>query len=348
MRGRWRRRVSSQPLVNEVVGEVKKPLYVLMGAVGCLLLIACLNLSNLLVARAAARRKEIAIRTALGSSRARLCREQLTESLLICVAGGAVGLVLAVWATRWLTTRWVDMPRAEAVHPDGVVVAFAMGITLVTGILSGLLPAISATSSSVLSALQDASRASAAAFARDAAQDAADSRDCVDGGSAGVRRAALQELSAAAVGRPGMPDRQRADDEVFSFAGRSMRSRSRLWPFTQGFSRRCARLPGVEAAGLTNVVPGDGYYGDTGNRVSRNILHCRPACTSSRCYRTADPGYFAAMGIPLIKGRVFTEDERGMTNDKYIVINQQFAREFFFERRADWEAREGQLGERSG
>lgn len=148
--------VGSQPLVNDVVGDAT-PLLVLMGAVGCLLLIACLNLSNLLVARAAARRREIAIRMALGSSRMRLCREQLTESLLICVAGGALGMALALLATRWLVTQW-QVPRAEAVHPDLVVTDFAIGITLLTGILSGLLSAISATGRGVLSALLDSSR----------------------------------------------------------------------------------------------------------------------------------------------------------------------------------------------
>jgi predicted permease len=319
--------VSSQPLVNEVVGEVKKPLYVLMGAVGCLLLIACLNLSNLLVARAAARRKEIAIRTALGSSRARLCREQLTESLLICVAGGAVGLVLAVWATRWLTTRWVDMPRAEAVHPDGVVVAFAVGITLVTGIFSGLLPAISATSSSVLSALQDASRAIGGSLARATLRKtlltAEIALTVVLLVCAGLLFKSFLRLRSVELGC-------RTDNVLtmkFFLRRPKYEKTEKIAAFHTEFLEKVRGLPGVEAAGLTNVVPGDGYYGDTPIEFPEHPP-LPPGVHQFAIYRTADPGYFAGMGIPLIKGRVFTEDMR-LTNGKYIVINQQFAREFF-------------------
>ena len=320
--------VSSQPLVNEVVGEVKKPLYVLMGAVGCLLLIACLNLSNLLVARSAARRKEIAIRTALGSSRARLCREQLTESLLICVAGGAVGMVMAVWATRWLTTRWVDLPRAEAVHPDDVVVAFAIGITLLTGILAGLLPAISATGSSVLAALQDASRSiggsASRASLRKALLTAEIALTVILLVCAGLLFKSFLRLRSADLGC-------RTDNTLTMkyFLRRPKYAQpEQIVAFHTGLLEKVRALPGVESAGLTNVVPGDGFYGDMGIKFPEHPP-LPPGVHQQAMYRTADPGYFSAIGIPLIRGRVFTEDERGMTNDKYIVINQQFAREYF-------------------
>src|SRR5437016_1794643 len=143
------------PLLEDIVGEVKTPLYVLLSAVVCLLLIASLNLSNLLVARSAARRREMAIRTALGSSRVCLIRQQLTESLLICLGGGIVGLLFANVGTRWLTTHWDGLPRAYGVHLDSMAVAFALGITATAGVLAGLLPAISASGSNVLSALQE-------------------------------------------------------------------------------------------------------------------------------------------------------------------------------------------------
>ena len=320
--------VTSQPLVNEVVGDVKKPLYILMGAVGCLLLIACLNLSNLLVARSAARRKEIAIRTALGSSRMRLCREQLTESLLICVAGGAVGMVMAVWATRWLTTRWVDMPRVEAVHPDGVVVAFAIGITLLTGILAGLLPAISATGSSVLTALQDASRSiggsASRASLRKVLLTAEIALTVVLLVCAGLLFKSFLRLRSADLGC-------RTDNTLTMkyFLRRPKYAQpEQIVAFHTALLEKVRALPGVEAAGLTNVVPGDGYYGDTGIKFPERPP-LPPGVHQFAIYRTADPGYFSAMGIPLVRGRVFTEDERGMKNDKYVVINQQFAREYF-------------------
>jgi predicted permease len=320
--------VTSQPLVNDVVSDMKTPLYVLMGAVGCLLLIACLNLSNLLVARAAARRREIAIRTALGSSRARLCREQLTESLLICLAGGALGMALATLATRWLTTRWVQMPRAESVHPDALVVVFAVGITLFTGVLSGLLPALTATGGGVLSALQDASRTIGGSASR-----------------ASLRKILLTVEIALTVVllvcggllfksflRLRSTDLGCRTDNVLTMNYFLRRPKyvepAKIEEFHSQLLEKVRSLPGVDAAGLTNVVPGDGYYGDAGVWFPEHPP-LPPHVHQQAIYRTADPGYFSAIGIPLIKGRVFTEDERGMTNDKYIVINQQFVRTYF-------------------
>jgi predicted permease len=320
--------VALQPLVNDVVHDVKTPLYVLMAAVGCLLLIACLNLSNLLVARAAARRKEIAIRTALGSSRMRLCREQLTESLLICITGGALGLLLAMWATRWLTTRWVNMPRADTVHPDGVVVGFAIGITFLTGILSGLLPAMSATGRGVLSALQDASRtiggSASRASLRKTLLTAEIALTVILLVCAGLLFKSFLRLRSADLGC--------RTDNVLTMKYFLRRPKyekpEQIVAFYAGLLEKVRALPGVEAAGLTNVVPGDGQYGDTGISFPEHPP-LAPGVHKFALFRTADPGYFAAMGIALIRGRVFTEDERGMTNDKYIVINQQFVREYF-------------------
>src|SRR6185437_15287521 len=115
---------------------------------------ACLNVSNLLVARSAARRKEVAIRGALGGSRWKLVQEQMTESLLIAVVGRAVGWVLSMSATRWLATPWRDLPRADAIRVDGPVLAFSVAIVLETA----LVPAISSAGKSLLGALQDSAR----------------------------------------------------------------------------------------------------------------------------------------------------------------------------------------------
>ena len=150
--------VVMRPMIEDVVQDAKTPLIVLMCSVGCMLLIACLNVSNLLVARGAARRKEVAIRGALGGSRWKLIQEQMTESLLISIAGGAVGWGLSVLATKWLATHWSDLPRAEAIRADGTVSAFAIGIVLLTALLAGLVPAISSTGKSLLGALQDSAR----------------------------------------------------------------------------------------------------------------------------------------------------------------------------------------------
>ena len=150
--------VWSRPMIDDLVRGVRTQLLVLLCAVGCMLLIACLNVSNLLVARAAARRKEVAIRGSLGGSRLALIREQMTESLLICVAGGGLGLLLSLALTRWLAANWRNLPRADSVHVDAWVFTFAAGLVVITGLLAGLVPAVSSTGKGLLSALQESSR----------------------------------------------------------------------------------------------------------------------------------------------------------------------------------------------
>ena len=117
--------VASRTLLQDLAQDVKKPLLILLWAVACMLLIGCLNVANLLVARSAARQREIAIRSALGARRMALIRLQLVESLLVSIAGGAAGVLLSLAATKWLVSTWKDLPSAQSIHVDGVVLAFA-------------------------------------------------------------------------------------------------------------------------------------------------------------------------------------------------------------------------------
>ena len=148
----------SRPLLEHIVGEIKKPLYVLLAATCCLLLIACLNVANLLVARAAARRKELAIRTALGGGWLRLMRERLMECLLLSAGGGVLGLLLAFAALQWLTRTRHDMSRVESIHIDGVVAAFTVGVIVLCALFSGLIAAFSSSDKRILGALHETSR----------------------------------------------------------------------------------------------------------------------------------------------------------------------------------------------
>jgi predicted lysophospholipase L1 biosynthesis ABC-type transport system permease subunit len=132
-----------RPILDAEVFRLKTGLYAMLAATGCLLLIACLNIANLLVARAATRRKETAVRTALGGSRGRLIREQVIESLVLSIAGGAGGLILAEVALRWLVHTRHDIPRADSIHIDGMVILFTLVVTLLCGLLAGLIPALS-------------------------------------------------------------------------------------------------------------------------------------------------------------------------------------------------------------
>ncbi|HZS99747.1 MAG TPA: ABC transporter permease, partial [Terriglobales bacterium] len=152
------RSANSRPLLDHIVGDFKKPLYVLLEATSCLLLIACLNVANLLVARAEARRNELAIRTALGGGWLRLMRERMIECLVLSAAGGALGLLLAFAALAWLTHTRQDMSRVESIHIDGAVAAFMIGVIVLCALFSGLIAAFSTSDKRILSALHEGSR----------------------------------------------------------------------------------------------------------------------------------------------------------------------------------------------
>jgi hypothetical protein len=150
--------VDGQSMLDDVVNRYRTPLHVLLAATGCVLLIACLNVASLLVARSAARGKEMAIRTALGGGRLRLLRERLMESLLLTAAGGAGGLLLAWGALAWLIHTRQDMNRIEAIRIDGMVVAFTLAVIVLCALFSGLIAALSANSRTLLASLQESSR----------------------------------------------------------------------------------------------------------------------------------------------------------------------------------------------
>ncbi len=148
---------SARTLLDGVVHDAKATLYTLMGATSCVLLIACLNVANLLVARSASRRKEISVRAALGGSRWRLLREQLTESAVLATAGGVLGLLFAWFGTRWLVQVRPEMARANAIQMDGVVLLFGVGVVAGCGLLAGLIPSLSFLRGPLLESLQDSS-----------------------------------------------------------------------------------------------------------------------------------------------------------------------------------------------
>ncbi|MEA2540065.1 MAG: hypothetical protein QOH35_1431 [Acidobacteriaceae bacterium] len=319
--------VRLRPILNDVTLDVKTPLVVLLCAVGCMLLIACLNVSNLLVARSAARRKELAVRGALGGSRLMLIGEQMAESLLICAAGGTLGLLLSFVSTRWLADHWSALPRADAIHLDATVLAFSIGLVFLTAMLSGLLPAISSTGAGIFAGLQESSRSIGGSLSRATLRKTLLTVEIaltvILLVSAGLLFKSFLHLRTANLGC--------ATDHVltmkYGLPEKQYDTREKVVAFHESLLERVRRLPGVRAAGLVSTAPGAGYDGDyvfdLPEHPSNNFQIQNDAIN-----RTVDPGYFNAMQIPLIAGRYFTDQER-LERDHYMIISKKFADQFF-------------------
>jgi predicted permease len=315
-----------RPMIDDLAKNVRTPLLVLLGAVGCMLLIACLNLTNLLVARSATRRREVAVRGALGGSRVVLICEQMTESLLICVAGGGLGLLLSQVSTYWLAAHWRNLPRAEYVHVDGWVVTFTLALVVAAALLAGLVPAISSTGKGLLSGLRDSSRtvggSASRARLRKTMLTAEIALTVVLLISAGLLFKSFLHLRTTDLGC-------RIDHVItmkFGLPEIQYNTRDKVVRFHESLLERLRQLPGVRGAGLVSVPPGAGPSGD---RVF-SILE-RPAPSYSLQYDaialTADPQYFSVMQVPLLRGRVFTEHER-LSNDHYLIVSKQFVDQY--------------------
>ncbi|HEV2115704.1 MAG TPA: ABC transporter permease [Terriglobales bacterium] len=315
-----------RPLIDDIVGDVKSALYMLLAATICMLLIACLNVTNLLTARSAARRRELAIRSALGGGRFRLIREQLMETLILFSAGGAAGLALAYGAVRWLVMTRTDMARAESIHIDGVVVAAVAGLVFVCALFAGLVPVAAGRSENVLAALQECSRSSSAGPAR------ARVRKVLVGAEVAFTLVLL--VSAGLLLKSYI--RMRSSD--LGCATANILSMHFTLPevqygtpvqrvaFFDDLLARVRALPGIEAAGLVRAVPGEGYYGDSGVTIAEHPP-VPPGQEQLAILRWADPGYFATIKIPLLRGRIFGSDQRFDAAHE-IVISREFAREF--------------------
>ena len=315
-----------RPMIDDLAKNVRTPLLVLLGAVGCMLLIACLNVTNLLVARSATRRREVAVRGALGGSRTVLICEQMTESLLICLAGGGLGLLLSLASTEWLAAHWRNLPRAESVHIDGWVLTFTSALVVAAALLAGLVPAISSTGKQLLSGLRDSARTvgggASRAQLRKTMLTAEIALTVVLLISAGLLFKSFLRLRTTDLGC-------RIDHVItikFGLPEIQYDTREKVVRFHESLLERLRRLPGVRGAGLVSVPPGAGPSGD---RVF-SILE-RPAPSYTIQYDatalTADPQYFSVMQIPLLRGRVFTEHER-LSNDHYLIVSKQFVDQY--------------------
>jgi putative ABC transport system permease protein len=320
------RSVAIQPMIDSMIGNVRPALLVLAGTVAFVLLIACANLANLLLARSLSRQKEIAVRQALGATRMQLVRQFLAESVVLAFAGGAVGLLFAQWTTRAiLALGAARIPRGAAIHIDPRVLVFTVALSLITGLLFGVGPAVYATRVDQGGALKEGGRSGEGPMRLGAQQALIVSETAlalVLLVGAGLLAKSLWRLASVDPGfradhvltlQTSLPiARYPEGDEI---------------PFYQRLEERVGALPGVREVGAVNILPlGGNYSCDSFDIEGRPPFP--PGQEPCAEDRSITPGYFAAMGIPLLSGRTFTrQDVEGAR--PVVIINERMASTFW-------------------
>jgi putative ABC transport system permease protein len=311
------------------VGNVRPSLMMLMGACAFVLLIACANVANLLLARAGARQKEMAIRSALGARRLRLVRQLLIESGLLALAGGALGLLLALWGVEALTGLVpVELPFWIDFHIDGLVLCFTIAVSVLTGVLFGIVPALQATRLNLSQSLKDSSRGTAGAGRRRArgllvASEIAFALLLLIG--AGLMMRSFLNLQKT---DPGFnPENVLMVETNFSIREDLRREQSAV-VFDQVI-KRIAALPGVEAVGATSDLPFVGQetwdrYDFTVEGQTLDEYKANPLAN----FQSVNTDYFRAMGMPLVGGRLFTEQD-ATSNASPTIISRQMAERYW-------------------
>jgi len=316
---------------SEMRRNYSTALVVLMGMVGLVLLIACFNVASLLIARAAARRKEVAVRLAMGASRGQLARQLLVESLFLSAAGGAMGLVLSVAIIRGLLSflpadgRLLTL-RAE---PDWRILAFNVGLALLTGLLFGLAPALQAVRVDLLSALKDAAGAVAGSTSsvrlRKSLVTAQVAFSFLLLAGAGLFVKTLANLKQT---NPGFRD----IDNLITFQidpALSGYSLPRLRAFYRQALENIRALPGVKSAGYALVPVLSGIEWDSFMNVEGHQM--KDGENMSAFMNGISPGYWQTMGVPLLEGRDFDDRDEG-DHTVVAIVNRKFARHFFGDR----------------
>jgi len=322
---------TAEPLRDTVVGDVRKALLVLLGAVGLVLLIACANVANLLLARATVRQREIAIRAAIGAGRARIIRQLLTESVLLALAGGVLGLILGYAGVRaLLAINPGNIPRigdsGSAVSLDWTVLLFTFAISVLTGILFGLIPAMNASRTDLNATLKESGSRT--------------------GGSSHHHRIrsilVVTEMSLAIVLLVGAAllirtflalrtvdpgfDAHNVLVMEMSLTGPRFEKTAGVAELVRDAEQRVEALPGVESMASTCCLPLEGGLGLPFSIVGRPLTN--GPYTGGASWRTISPEYFKVFHIPLIRGRLFTDrDDAGSA--PVVLINEGLAKQYW-------------------
>jgi putative ABC transport system permease protein len=315
------------PLREDLAGDYRSALLILMGVVGLVLLIACANVANLLLARASARAKEVAIRTALGAGRWRVFRQLLTESVVLGLMGGALGCGLAVWGLDLLLAAIpIDLPFWMKFNLDGRVLGFTAGVTLLTGLIFGAAPALQASKVDLNEAIKEGGRGALGSSRHRMLR------------SLVVAEVALSLILLIGAGlmmrsfirlqhtNPGLNPENLLTLRV-DLPGAKYNTPEKLQAFFKELLEHVSSLPGVQAASAVSRLPlAGGGWGRSLTVEGFPVLPVRQAPSVNHCVIT--PNYFRAMGIPILMGRDFTDAD---TRDsmKVTIIDERLAREYW-------------------
>lgn len=316
-------------LHSQTTGAIGAALWILQAAVGFVLLVACVNIANLFLARSSSREREMAIRSALGASRRRLIRQLLTESLLLAIVGGLAGLLLAAWGIDVLVSLSpADIPRLEEIGFDSRVFGFTLLVSLATTLLFGLVPALQASRLRLTDSLKEGSQNSTAGLRNRrisailVVAEVALSLVLLVG--AGLMIKSFFQLRGVDVGF----DSQNVLTMQLSLPATKYKEDHQMISLYQGIIDRVESLPGVESAGLTLSLPLTGTN-DLG--ISFDIEgrpEPEPGKNPTTQYRPVSDGYFRTMGIRLVAGRLF-DDQDQSTSPEVAIINEALARKYF-------------------
>jgi putative ABC transport system permease protein len=317
-----------RPLRDYLVANVRVALWILSGAVVCVLLIASVNVANLLLSRASSRTREIAVRMAIGARRARIIRQLLCESVLLAVIGGALGLVIAFWGTHGLIALVPQqIPRTENIHLDPAVLIFALGISIATGIIFGLAPALQATRVDLNQSL----KATASGSIGGGVERARVGRALVIAEialalillvSAGLL---LQSFASLGKVRPGLETERMLTARV-TLPPVGYSSPQKIARFYEQLVARLRVLPGARAASTVFPLPMSGALTTTSFDLAEHPLP--ESQQPNSLTRLIGSDYFQTARIPLIRGRVFADDDR-FGSKPVVIINERFAQRYF-------------------
>jgi predicted permease len=319
---------ASTPLRTMIVGDVQRPLLVLLGAVGFVLLVACANVANLLLARGSARQGELAVRSALGAGRPRLVRQLISEAMVLGLAGGALGLLVAFASTRALiSARPADLPRLDEIGLDGTVVLFTLGASLLTGLVFGMVPALQATNDHLLRGLQESSRSGAGGrrthHMRSALVIAEMALAVILLTGSGLLIRSFIELTRV---DPGFqPDG--AISVRVTMQGEQYKAGDQVRARVAEIEERLRGLPGVIAVGAGSLLPLGGL-GALNDFAVQGAPPPPPNVNAEIAVASATPDYFRAIGTSLQRGRLFNSLDH-VKSPPVALLNEAAVRQWF-------------------